>query len=838
MGMLRSETMKHGTLVLPSDRAREFVDVLGRASYIQFVDMNEYSMRRQYRKYIQRIDETERILRFLFDEISKLPGAQVCKNKVDNFLESDTCYQLDRVEETLNKLYVQFVRFRDNNGDLLEQKNTAVEEKNVLIAATHQLQEGAHHGPIEGRPSVDLASQALLEAEDAVVLSSGDDLAGRGGGGGGRDENTSMTFSNLAGVILSSEQERFARTLYRATRGNTYTYFQPIESDRISDIKSGKAVKKSVFVIYFQGSAHSALHEKIGKICSAFGVSCYQWPANYQEASQRLSDLNETIKDKEKALEAYSEYFMTEISVLLEVARNGGCSLIEEWRLFCLKEKAIYATLNLFEGTDTTLRADCWFPESREEDIRRLLMGEANQDEVSAFLLTDKTLDRRNPPTYIRTTQFSSSFQGMVDTYGVARYKEANPAILTMVTFPFLFGVMYGDIGHGGCVLLFGLYLVYSYNKYKYIEGELLQMMLGARYMIVLMGLFATYSGFLYNDFFSLGLDIFGTRFVEAPTTDDTRTNWEPASDGFPYPFGFDPKWKGATNEMAVMNSFKMKFSVMVAYAQMLAGVVLKATNAVHFRSVLDFVFEFLPQIVFLTCLVGYMDLLIVLKWVQPSHDNKPKIISTIIDMFMFGKLKKSDQLFDGQADIQPVLVGLIIACVPLMLFFKPLIRLCVHRRKSQHKRVQQDDEYRDNEALTGTENEEEEPFDFGEEFIHQAIETIEFVLGTVSNTASYLRLWALSLAHQQLAAVFLNNTVILALGFGSIAVITVGVFFLCAAFALVTAGVMLGMDSLECFLHALRLQWVEFQNKFYKADGYKFKPFCFQTILCGMEEE
>ena len=79
------------------------------------------------------------------------------------------------------------------------------------------------------------------------------------------------------------------------------------------------------------------------------------------------------------------------------------------------------------------------------------------------------------------------------------------------MTFPFLFGVMFGDMGHGFCLFSFGCYLVFKCKSIMKDQNSLSAKILPHRFLILFMGFFAIYCGCIYNEFFGISINFFGS---------------------------------------------------------------------------------------------------------------------------------------------------------------------------------------------------------------------------------------------------------------------------------------------------------------------------------------
>ena len=426
----------------------------------------------------------------------------------------------------------------------------------------------------------------------------------------GQFQNDEMTFSNIAGVLPAADKVRFERMLFRATRGNCYVRFSALSGKAVDAF--GKHIPKICFIIFYKSTA---IEIKIKRICDAFSANRYDLSNlnRPQELDRQQQDNHREMTEAKQVLDKNTE---TRLRLCVEVAKT-----LEEWLWIVRREKSMYHTLNLFKNdvASNLLRGRGWVLTESVGKARSALKRAHMSLNLPPTAMMEKVPEKwPTPPTHFTTNKYTYAFQEFVNTYGIPRYREANPALFTAATFPFLFGVMYGDVGHGSLIALAGLYMIMTEKVAERRDcPEMTRDLYSARYMLFGMGTMGVYAGLIYNDYFSLGLNLFGSTYVYPNFLGGTKAA-SLCPYGTPecvYPFGVDPVWKTSANELLFFNSMKMKMSVILGITQMIFGVFLRGTNAIYFRSYLDFFTEFVPMILFAGSLFGYMILLIFIKW-------------------------------------------------------------------------------------------------------------------------------------------------------------------------------------------------------------------------------
>ncbi|KAG6509411.1 hypothetical protein ZIOFF_027399 [Zingiber officinale] len=806
MDHFRSEDMSLVQLIMPVESAQLAVSYLGEIGLLQFKDLNEEKspFQRTFVNQVKRCGEMSRKLRFFADQISKA-GVTTYPDSA-----SEEVIDLEQLEIRLSEHEVELLEMNRNSEKLQQTYNELLEFKLVLLKAGRFLGSAQNHAVMAETELIE--NNYSMKDEDGLSL---------------LEQSIQPEPSNMAGlrfisgIICQSKELAFERMLFRATRGNMF-FNQAPAGEQVMDPVSGEMVHKTVFVVFFSGEQAKS---KILKICQAFGASCYPVPEENSKQKQLAHEVSLRLSELEATLDAGMRH------------RNKALASIGSqlwnWTIMVKKEKAVYDTLNMlnFDVTKKCLVGEGWCPTFAKPQIKEALHHATIHSNSQVGIIFHDMDSSESPPTYFRTNRFTNAFQEIVDAYGVARFQESNPAVYSVITFPFLFAVMFGDWGHGLCLLLGSLVLILHEKKL----GS--QAVPSVIILIIIIGILHSYP----SDVHTVGL----IKYRD------------------PYPFGVDPKWRGSRSELPFLNSLKMKMSILLGVSQMNLGIILSYFDAKFHANPLDIQYQFIPQMIFLNSLFGYLALLIVIKWCTGSQAD---LYHVMIYMFLepFGNLGEN-QLFWGQKELQVtlcihllyremdvfsmcstteiLLLVLVVIEVCLILYadiiidsgdsgssldaFSKTIYLEETTDRGRTYGILGTSEMDVDHEPDSARHQHHEDFNFSEVFVHQMIHSIEFVLGAVSNTASYLRLWALSLAHSELSTVFYEKVLLLAWGYDSIVIRITGL----VVFAFATAFVLLMMETLSALLHALRLHWVEFMGKFYHGDGYKFRPFSFKLL-------
>ncbi|XP_066253495.1 V-type proton ATPase 116 kDa subunit a 1 isoform X2 [Euwallacea similis] len=850
MGSLfRSAEMTLCQLFLQSEAAYACVSELGELGLVQFRDLNPdvNVFQRKFVNEVRRCDEMERKLRYLEKEIKKdeIPMLDTGENP-----EAPQPREMIDLEATFEKLENE-LREVNQNAEALKRNFLELTELKQILRKTQVFFDEAEH-----QASVQMADPS--REEEQVTLLGEEGL--RAGG-------QALKLGFVAGVILRERIPAFERMLWRACRGNVFLRQAEIETP-LEDPSTGDEVYKSVFIIFFQGDQ---LKTRVKKICEGFRATLYPCPEAPADRREMAMGVMTRIEDLNTVLGQTQDH---RHRVLVAAAKN-----IKNWFVKVRKIKAIYHTLNLFnlDVTQKCLIAECWVPVLDLENIQLALRRGTERSGSSVPPILNRMDTLEDPPTYNHTNKFTSAFQALYDSYGIASYREMNPTPYTIITFPFLFAIMFGDFGHGALMMLFGLWMVLKEKPLaaKKSDNEIWNIFFGGRYIIFLMGCFSMYTGLIYNDIFAKSFNIFGSSWKISNLTSDyvlsinTDHMLDPATAdyaGYPYPFGLDPVWQPSKNKIIFLNSFKMKLSVIIGITHMLFGVAISYFKNMHMNNRLNIICEFIPQVVFLTFLFFYMVLLMFIKWFMYFASNTkedftvgtrcaPSILITFINMVLmkdtpFENKCLTSNMYAGQQGIQKFLLFCAFICIPWMLLAKPMMiarsRKAAALHPVNHNQLHSATENGDTEqpihnntsqtpvAAQGGGEHDDEPM--SEIYIHQGIHTIEYVLGSISHTASYLRLWALSLAHAQLSEVLwqmvLNKGLTVEGWAGGVAL-----YIIFAIWGALTISILVLMEGLSAFLHTLRLHWVEFCSKFYSGAGYAFQPFSFEIILDSADQ-
>ena len=178
------------------------------------------------------------------------------------------------------------------------------------------------------------------------------------------------------------------------------------------DIQTNSTVDKAVFIIFAHGPI---VLSKIRKVAESLSATIFSLPPDPRTRKEQLHESNARLDDVVSVLQNTSATLLAELRL---VAND-----IQHWNSVVRREKSIYHALNMFNyaADRKTLISEAWLARNDLAKVQSIL----EQVGISGAVPTMHELHTtKDPPTFHRTNKFTEEFQTIIDSYGVAKYRE------------------------------------------------------------------------------------------------------------------------------------------------------------------------------------------------------------------------------------------------------------------------------------------------------------------------------------------------------------------------------------------------------------------------------
>jgi V/A-type H+/Na+-transporting ATPase subunit I len=287
----------------------------------------------------------------------------------------------------------------------------------------------------------------------------------------------------------------------------------------------------------------------VEKILRTYHADIFHIPDNLpHDVNQALKQVNVQLIEIEEKRKIICDS-LKELGEKNKVNLQAWIETSENIRTFLFAKKKIMQS-----GRLATVKG--YVPKNKFQALNEKVNQELNG---KVLVLENDTVEpeAKEPPTKILHSRFIKPFEEITRLYGLPQYNEFDPTPLMAITFPILFGLMFGDAGHGLVLLIGGLALGLV------IKGKGNQALKNVCFIMAACGVGAIIAGLLFGEFF--GLDLFA-------------------------PLWFSP--------FENVQTFLI-FSLVVGVIQIVSGIVLEMINYTIKHNYADAVFTSIPKIAF-----------------------------------------------------------------------------------------------------------------------------------------------------------------------------------------------------------------------------------------------